>query len=82
MGSIPESGRSPGERNGRPIPVVFLPEKSMDREAWQATVQVVAKPKQQGTYILEKEGGHSTHTHTHTHTHTPNNAGQNRMNFN
>ena len=34
-GSILGSGRSPGEGNGNPLQV-FLPGKSMDREAWQA----------------------------------------------
>ena len=37
MGSIPGSGRSPGEGNGNPL------QYPMDREAWQATVTVVAK---------------------------------------
>ena len=36
----------------------------MDREAWQVTVQKVAKNwTQLSTHTL-------THTHTHTHTHT------------
>ena len=37
LGSIPESGRSPGEGNGNPLQYSFL-ENSMDRGAWQATV--------------------------------------------
>jgi len=37
-GSILGSGRSPGEENGNP-----LHGKSLDREAWQATVHGVAK---------------------------------------
>ena len=35
LGSIPRSGRSPGEENGNPFQYSCL-EKSMDREAWQA----------------------------------------------
>ena len=41
-GSIPGSGRSPGERNGYPLQYSCL-ENSMDNGAWQATVQWVAK---------------------------------------
>ena len=41
-GSIPESGRSPGEENGNPFQYPCL-ENSMDREAWQATVLRVTK---------------------------------------
>ena len=36
-GSIPGSGRSPGEGKGYPLQYSFL-ENSMDRGAWQATV--------------------------------------------
>ena len=36
-GSIPESGRSPGECNGNP-PQYSCLENPMDRGAWQATV--------------------------------------------
>ena len=42
VGSIPGSGRSPGEGNGYPLQYSCL-EKSMDRGAWWATVQGVAK---------------------------------------
>ena len=35
-GSIPGSGRSPGEGNGNPLQSSYL-ENSMDRGAWQAT---------------------------------------------
>ena len=42
MGSIPESGRSPGERNGSPIQYSCL-EYPTDRGAWWATVHGVAK---------------------------------------
>ena len=41
-GSIPESGRSPGEGNGSPLQYSCL-ENPMDRGAWQATVHGVAK---------------------------------------
>ena len=42
LGSIPESGRSPGEGNGNPLQYFCL-EKSMDRGSWWATVHGVAK---------------------------------------
>ena len=41
-GSIPESGRSPGEGNGNPLHCSRL-EKSMDRGAWWATPRGVAE---------------------------------------
>ena len=41
-GSIPGSGRSPGEGNGNPLQYSCL-ENSMDRGAWQAAVRGVAK---------------------------------------
>ena len=41
-GSIPESGRSPGEGNGNPLQYSFL-ENSMERGAWWATVHEVTK---------------------------------------
>ena len=41
-GSIPGSGRSPGEGNGNPLQYSCL-ENSMDRRAWWATVHGVAK---------------------------------------
>ena len=37
MGSLPGSGRSPGEGNGNPLQYVRL-ENSMDKGAWQATL--------------------------------------------
>ena len=43
-GSIPGLGRSPGEGNGNPLQYFCL-ENHMDREAWQATVQGVARVK-------------------------------------
>ena len=42
LGSIPGSGRSPGEGNGNPLQYSCL-ENSMDRGAWQATVHRVAE---------------------------------------
>ena len=42
QGSIPGSGRSPGEGNGNPFQYSCL-EKSMDRGAWQATVHGATK---------------------------------------
>ena len=42
LGSIPGSGRSPGEGNGNPLQYYCL-ENPMDRGAWQATVHGVAK---------------------------------------
>ena len=41
-GSIPGSGRSPGEGNGNLLRYSFL-ENSMDREAWRVTVHGGAK---------------------------------------
>ena len=42
LGSIPGSGRSPGEGNGNSLQYSCL-ENSMDRGAWQAAVHAVAK---------------------------------------
>ena len=44
--SIPGLGRSPGEGNGYPHQYSYL-ENSMDRGAWRATVQGVAKSQTQ-----------------------------------
>ena len=41
-GLIPGSGRSLGGRNGNPLPYSCL-KYLMDREAWRAIVQTVAK---------------------------------------
>ena len=41
-GSIPGSGRSPGEGNGNPLQYSRL-ENSMDRGAWWTTIHEVAK---------------------------------------
>ena len=42
VGSIPGSGRSPGEGNGNPLQYCCLG-NLMDREIWWATVHGVAK---------------------------------------
>ena len=42
LGSIPGSGRSPGEGNGNPLQYPCL-ENPIDRGAWQATVHRVAR---------------------------------------
>ena len=44
VGSIPESGRSPGEGNGNPLQYSCL-ENPMDIGAWWATVHGVAKSR-------------------------------------
>ena len=42
IGSIPESGRFPGEGNGNPLQYSCL-ENPMNRGAWQATAHGVAE---------------------------------------
>ena len=42
LGSIPESGRSPGEGDGYPLQYSCL-ENPLDRETWQPTVRDAAK---------------------------------------
>ena len=44
LGSIPGSGRSPGEGNGNPLQYSCL-ENPMDGRAWLATVHGVAKSR-------------------------------------
>ena len=44
LGSIPGSGRSPGEGNGNPLQYSSL-ENPINRGAWQATVHGVAKSR-------------------------------------
>ena len=57
LGSIPRSGRSPGEGNDNPLQDSCLG-NPMDRGAWWVTVHGVARV------------GHDLATkHTHTHTH-------------
>ena len=45
-GSIPGSGRSPGEGNGNPLQYCCL-ENSMDSGAWWATVHGITKSQTQ-----------------------------------
>ena len=45
-GSIPGSGRSPGEGNGNPLQYSCL-ENPMDRGAWRATVHGITKSRTQ-----------------------------------
>ena len=45
-GSVPESGRSPGEGNGNPLQYSCL-ENSMDRGVWQCTGHGVSKSQTQ-----------------------------------
>ena len=42
LGSVPESGRSPGEGNGNPLQYLCL-ENPMDRGPWWPTVHGVTK---------------------------------------
>ena len=46
LGSIPGSGRSPGEGNGITLQYSCLGD-SMDRGTWQATVQGISKSQKQ-----------------------------------
>ena len=46
LGSIPGSGRSPGEENGNPLQHSCL-ENSMDRGAWEVIVDGVTKSQTQ-----------------------------------
>ena len=46
VGSIPGSGRPPGEGYGNPLQYAYL-ENPMDRGAWQATVHRVTKSQTQ-----------------------------------
>ena len=58
-GSIPGSGRSPGEENGNPLQY----SNSIDREAWWATVHQVAKSQTQLSDFTFPSFFHcSTHT--------------------
>ena len=50
LGSIPGSGRSPGEGNGNPLQYSCL-ENSMNGRAWWATVHGVAKSQTQLSYF-------------------------------
>ena len=63
-GSIPWSGRSPGEGNGNPLQDSCL-ENPMDRGAWRGIVYGVAESDMTEHVCVHMH----THTHTHTHTH-------------
>ena len=72
LGSIPGSGRSPGEGIGYPLQYSCL-ENPMDRGAWWATVHGVAKSDttevtQHTCVLVRVHACARTHTHTHTHT--------------
>ena len=63
LGSIPESGRSPGEGNGNPLQYSCL-ENPMDGGAWWATVHWVAKSQillSNLTNLTVKKDHESTH---------------------
>ena len=64
-GSILRLGRFPGGGHGNPVQYSCL-ENPMDRGAWHATVQGVAKSQ---TRLKQLNIHTCTHTHTHTHTH-------------
>ena len=57
LGSIPRSGRSPGEGNGNPLQYPCL-ENPMDRGAWRVTVHRVAK--------IQTRLSNFTHSLTHS----------------
>ena len=59
-GSIPGSGRSPGEGHGNPLWYSCL-ENPMDRGAWWATVHWIAESE---TWLMDWENGHDV-TGTH-----------------
>ena len=64
-GSVPRSGRSPGEGNGNPLQYSCL-ENSMDGGALQATVYGVTKSQTQlndFTFVLEIEKGRVPQKH-------------------
>ena len=82
-GSIPGSGRSPGEGNGNPFQCSCL-ENPMDRGVWRATVHGAAKSWTQLKRLSMHINTHTlpytitythactcmyTHTYIHTHTH-------------
>ena len=53
-GSIPGSGRSPGEGNGNPLQYSCLSQNSMDRGAWLSTVHRVTKPSDMTEWVLRE----------------------------
>ena len=59
MGSIPGSGRSPGEGNGNPLQYSCL-RNPMDRRTWQATVHGVAKNQTRPKLLSPAQVIHNT----------------------
>ena len=53
LGSIPGSGRCPGDGNGNPLQYSCL-ENPMDRGAWQATVHGVAKSRTRLSAVTDR----------------------------
>ena len=71
VSSIPGSGTSPGERNGKPLPYSCLG-NPMDRGVWQATVHRVTK--ESDTVTKKKNHFYATSRHLkvfHTRAHPP-----------
>ena len=66
-GSIPGSGRSPGEWNGNPLHYSCLV-NPMDRGTWQATVH--GSQRVGHNWVTNTVTFFHLYTHTHTHTHT------------
>ena len=60
-GSIPGSGRSPGERNGNPLQHSCLENPTTEEPGWGYSPW--------GHKESDTAEQLSTHTHTHTHTH-------------
>ena len=56
MGSIPGSGRSPGEGNGNPLQYSFL-ENPLGGRGWWATVQGIARVR--GNLVTQQQRQHS-----------------------
>ena len=56
MGSIHESGRSPGEGNGNPLQYSCL-ENTMNRGAWWATVHGVTRNQTRLSITQQQQGG-------------------------
>ena len=66
LGSIPGSGRSPGEGSGNPLQYACL-ENPMEREAWWATVHGVTKSQ---TRLSDFTHSHMYVINTYTYAHT------------
>ena len=68
IGSVPGSGRSPGEGDGNPVQY-SCQDNPMDRGAWLATVHWVWRVRHDWARACTHTHTH-TFLHTHTHTHT------------